>query len=159
MHAPPHLPVICEHPRAPWPGKAPSHPRMLAYHWEAWWCMHAQSCLFLCDPVNCSPPSSSVHGIFLQEYILLGPVPKCPSISPDFCSSLPFQPTPSCHQLHSLIALRSLHLSPSTGFLFIKVSIVLLLPLIGPFLQSFLHIAAEEKIGFHLFTKRSPSVT
>ena len=24
----------------------------------------AQSCLTLCDPVNCSPPGSSIHGIF-----------------------------------------------------------------------------------------------
>ena len=29
----------------------------------------AQSCLTLCDPVNCSPPGSSVHGI-LQARIL-----------------------------------------------------------------------------------------
>ena len=29
----------------------------------------AQSCLTLCDPVNCSPPSSSVHGI-LQARVL-----------------------------------------------------------------------------------------
>ena len=26
--------------------------------------MRAQSCLTLYDPVNCSPPGSSVHGIF-----------------------------------------------------------------------------------------------
>ena len=26
--------------------------------------MHAQSCPTLCDPMNCSPPGSSVHGIF-----------------------------------------------------------------------------------------------
>ena len=25
-------------------------------------CMHAQLCLTLCDPKNCSPPGSSVHG-------------------------------------------------------------------------------------------------
>ena len=29
----------------------------------------AQSCLTLCDPLNCSPPVSSVHGI-LQARIL-----------------------------------------------------------------------------------------
>ena len=29
----------------------------------------AQSCLTLCDPVDCSPPGSSVHGI-LQATIL-----------------------------------------------------------------------------------------
>ena len=32
-------------------------------------CSVAQSCLTLSDPVNCSPPSSSVHGI-LQAGIL-----------------------------------------------------------------------------------------
>ena len=26
--------------------------------------LHAQSCLTLCDPMDCSPPGSSVHGIF-----------------------------------------------------------------------------------------------
>ena len=32
-------------------------------------CMHAQSCLALCDPMDCNPPGSSVHGI-LQARIL-----------------------------------------------------------------------------------------
>ena len=27
-----------------------------------------QLCLTLCDPINCSPPGSSVHGILQQEY-------------------------------------------------------------------------------------------
>ena len=27
-------------------------------------CMHAQSCPILCDPMDCSPPGSTVHGIF-----------------------------------------------------------------------------------------------
>ena len=30
-------------------------------------CVHAKSlqlCLILCDPIDCSPPGSSVHGIF-----------------------------------------------------------------------------------------------
>ena len=31
--------------------------------------VHAQSCLTLCDPTDCSPPGSSVHGI-LQARIL-----------------------------------------------------------------------------------------
>ena len=31
--------------------------------------MCAQSCPILCDPVDCSPPGSSVHGVF-QEWIL-----------------------------------------------------------------------------------------
>ena len=40
-------------------------------------CMHAQSCPVLCDPMNYSPPDSSVHEIFQQEY----------------WSSLPFPPS------------------------------------------------------------------
>ena len=32
-------------------------------------CLVTQSCLTLCDPVDCSPPGSSVHGI-LQARIL-----------------------------------------------------------------------------------------
>ena len=27
-------------------------------------CVHAQLCLILYDPMDCSPPGSSVHGIF-----------------------------------------------------------------------------------------------
>ena len=27
-------------------------------------CMSAQPCPTLCDPINCSPPGSSVHGVF-----------------------------------------------------------------------------------------------
>ena len=32
-------------------------------------CLVTQSCLTLCDPMDCNPPGSSVHGIFFrQEY-------------------------------------------------------------------------------------------
>ena len=31
-------------------------------------CLVAQSCLTLQNPMNCSPPGSSVHGIFRPEY-------------------------------------------------------------------------------------------
>ena len=31
-------------------------------------CVRAQSCPTLCDPVDCSPPGSSVHGISRQDY-------------------------------------------------------------------------------------------
>ena len=40
-------------------------------------CLVTQSCPILCSPMDCSPPSSSVHGISQQEY----------------CSELPF-PSP-----------------------------------------------------------------
>ena len=30
------------------------------------WC--AQLCLTLCEPMDCSPPGSSVHGVSQQEY-------------------------------------------------------------------------------------------
>ena len=36
-------------------------------------CMHAQSCLTLCNPMDCSPPGSPVHGIFqakIPEYVI-----------------------------------------------------------------------------------------
>ena len=38
------------------------HPRLLHAG------MHAQSCLTLCDPMDSSPPGSSVHGIPKQKY-------------------------------------------------------------------------------------------
>ena len=38
--------------------------------------MHAQSCPTLCDPVNCSPPGSSVHGILPAR--ILGGLPFPP---------------------------------------------------------------------------------
>ena len=31
-------------------------------------CMHIQSCLNLCDPIDCSLPGFSVHGIFQVRY-------------------------------------------------------------------------------------------
>ena len=37
--------------------------------WWWWWCEVAQSCPTLCDPMDCSPPGSSIHGI-LQARIL-----------------------------------------------------------------------------------------
>ena len=39
-------------------------------------CVHIQSCLTLCDPIDCSPPGSSFHGILQARY----------------CSGLPFPP-------------------------------------------------------------------
>ena len=50
----------------------PRLPLTLRYHFELLVCKRAkslQSCLTLCDPVDCSPPDSSVHGI-LQARIL-----------------------------------------------------------------------------------------
>ena len=50
--------------------KCLAHSGCLAFSINA--CMHAkslQSCLILCDPIDCSPPGSSVHGI-LQARIL-----------------------------------------------------------------------------------------
>ena len=34
------------------------------YYFNTFTCSVIQSCLTLCDPMNCRPPSSSVHGIF-----------------------------------------------------------------------------------------------
>ena len=41
-------------------------------------CVHAKSlqlCLTLCDPMDCSPPSSSVHGIFQARILELVAIP------------------------------------------------------------------------------------
>ena len=35
-------------------------------------CVCAQSCQTLCDPTDCSPPDSSVHGILLGKNIGVG---------------------------------------------------------------------------------------
>ena len=50
--------------------------RWLLYHWATWDAQSStivsevsQSCQTLCDPVDCSPPGSSIHGI-LQARIL-----------------------------------------------------------------------------------------
>ena len=32
-------------------------------------CMHAQSCLTFCDPIDCNPPNSSVHVIFQARIV------------------------------------------------------------------------------------------
>ena len=42
----------------------------------------AQSRLTLCDPMNCSPPGSSVHGIFLSKNTRVVPFPP-PGDRPD----------------------------------------------------------------------------
>ena len=42
-----------------WGGGCPHTIRMCAY---------IQSCLTLCDPIDCSPPGSSVHWVLRQEY-------------------------------------------------------------------------------------------
>ena len=38
-----------------------------------------QSCLTLCDPTDCSPPGSSVHGIFQARALEWVPVPSLSS--------------------------------------------------------------------------------
>ena len=43
-------------------------------HWFVCVCMHAQLCLTLCDPTDCSLPSSSIHGIFqarILEWVVI----------------------------------------------------------------------------------------
>ena len=40
-------------------------------------CVCAQSCLTLCDPVDCSPPGSSIRGV-LQARILEWVAISCP---------------------------------------------------------------------------------
>ena len=63
---------------APWPGTEPMPPALAVQslnHWTTrrcfwlYWkcvcvCSVAQSCLTLCNPMDCSPPGSSAHGVF-----------------------------------------------------------------------------------------------
>ena len=44
--------------------------------------MLSQLCPTLCDPMDCSPPDSSLHGIFQQKYWSGFPVPS-PGDLPD----------------------------------------------------------------------------
>ena len=68
--------------RSQWTGKAPERVSHSGDSWMTvwghchlmdWQC--AQSCLTLRDPMDCSPPGSSVHGIF-QEYWSGSPFPS-----------------------------------------------------------------------------------
>ena len=67
------LPAMQETQVDPWVGKIPSGKETAAHSSVLAWrimvlvpckCMHVQSCLTLHDSVDCSPPGSSVHGIF-----------------------------------------------------------------------------------------------
>ena len=61
----------------------------------------AQSCLTLCDPIDCSPPGSSVHGILqakILEWIAIshsrvssapGIDPTCPALAGGFFNTAP----------------------------------------------------------------------
>ena len=60
-------------------------------------CMHAkllQSCLTLCDPMDCSPPGSSVHGILQARIWERVAMPSSSDLPiPGLLGFLSFQPT------------------------------------------------------------------
>ena len=63
--------------------------------------MCVQSCLTLCNPIDCSPPGSSLHGIFQQEYWS-----GLPCIPPGYLpdpGTEPTSPAPSALQADSLL--------------------------------------------------------
>ena len=63
--------------------KAPgTSPRARGYQDRMRACSVSQSCLTLCDPMDCSPSGSSVYGIYRQEYQSGLPVPS-PGDLPD----------------------------------------------------------------------------
>ena len=43
------------------------HDMWVLYHRAIYVCLVAKSCPTLCDPVDCSPPGSSAHGIFRNK--------------------------------------------------------------------------------------------
>ena len=45
-------------------------------------CLVAQSCLTLCDPMDCSPPGSSVHRVFLARLLKWLAIPFLGSFQP-----------------------------------------------------------------------------
>ena len=63
-------------------------------------CLVTQSCPTLCDPMNCSPPGSSVHGI-LQERILEWAAMPSPGDLPN----AGIEPRPSTFQVVQLDSL------------------------------------------------------
>ena len=60
-----------------------------------------QSCLTLCDPIDCIPPGSSVHGIFRQEHKIGLPLTP-PGDLPD-SGIEPVSPVSSALQADSLV--------------------------------------------------------
>ena len=72
-------------------------------------CMHAQSCLTLCDPMDCSLPGSSPRGIFqarILEWVAIsfswqssryGIKPVFPGSPALQAGSIPLEPLGKCH--------------------------------------------------------------
>ena len=56
-------------------------------------CLVAQSCLTLCDPMGCSPPGSSVHGILQARRL------ECSAMPSSRGSSQPRDQTQVCRQI------------------------------------------------------------
>ena len=59
-------------------------------------CSHAQSCPTLCEPIDCSPPDSSAHGIFqatILEWVAISCSRKSsqPDLEPESPASLASQ--------------------------------------------------------------------
>ena len=40
------------------------------------WCVHVQSCLTLCGPMDCNLPGSSIHGIFQARILEWAAIPS-----------------------------------------------------------------------------------
>ena len=59
----------------------------------------AQSCLTLCDPMDCSPPASSVHGIFQVKILEWLPFPPPGDLANPGIK--PVSPVPPALQLDS----------------------------------------------------------
>ena len=64
-------------------------------------CLIIQSCPTLCNPMDCSPPGSSVHGILWQEYWSGLPCPP-PGDLPDSGIELASPASPAL-QVNSLL--------------------------------------------------------
>ena len=45
-------------------------------------CVLTQSCLTLCNPMDCSPPDTSVHGIFQERILEWAAISFCNTVIP-----------------------------------------------------------------------------
>ena len=55
-------------------GSVLPYPLLVASHKVCCFCLAAKLCLIFCDPVDCSPPGSSAHGIFQARTLEWGAI-------------------------------------------------------------------------------------
>ena len=76
---------------------SPPHRKQFSFGADPFICLHAKLCVTLCDPVDCGPPGSSVHGILQARTLEWA---SCTNFhSHEQCRRVPFPPYPLQHLL------------------------------------------------------------